>query len=72
MATVHLIRDYAARKGKMYCGFMGVQSTMQGAEFITFILESGNSIETTTAMCEVTCERCQKAVRKLRKAMART
>jgi hypothetical protein len=71
VTTVHLIRDYENRHGKMYCGFEGKSSLYQNEPFLVFILDTGNQMLVTTAMCEVTCERCQKAVRKLRKARGR-
>ena len=58
MTTVHLIRDYENRHGKMYCGVEGERAVYK-AEFIDFFTSSGRIMLATTAMCEVTCERCQ-------------
>ena len=68
MTVVHLIRDYENRHGKMYCGFAGTYLAQYESGDIMFSLETGNIMLATTAMCEVTCERCQTAMQKFRKA----
>jgi hypothetical protein len=52
----------------MYCGFEGVHHPYMYADgYPVFALDSGSEIHGTTAQVEVTCLRCEIALRRLRK-----